>query len=147
MLFEVRPPSATQRRRLRYWLLLALRVALLLLLALTFAEPYVSRLVVGSAGDKLLVVVVDNSYSMRAGQRLANAKSAALSVLGGRNPRDRAQVVELGSQVHVLTQATQDPRILRAAVNSIEAGASRGNFAVLATAVRSIAEGEHAPLE
>jgi len=147
MLFEVRPPSATQRRRLRYWLLLALRLALLLLLALTFAEPYVSRLIVGPAGDKLLLVVVDNSYSMRAERRLADAKSAALSLIEGRNPRDRAQVLELGAQVHVLTQATQDLRILRTAVNSIEAGDSRGSFAVLATAVRSIAESENAPLE
>ena len=71
MFFELRPPSATQRRRLRYWLLLALRLALLLLLALAFAEPYVSRLVAGGAGDKLLLLVVDNSFSMRAGTRLA----------------------------------------------------------------------------
>jgi hypothetical protein len=147
MLFEVRPPSATQRRRLRYWLLLALRLVLLLLLAVTFAEPYVSRLIVGSAGDKLLLVVIDNSYSMRADRRLAGAKSAALSLIEGRNPRDRAQVLELGAQVRVLTQATQDPRVLRAAVNGIGAGDSRGSFAVLATAVRSIAASENAPLE
>ena len=147
MLFELRPPNATQRKRLRYWLLLALRLALVLLLALAFAEPYVSNLVAGARGDKLLLVVVDNSFSMRAGTRLADARSAALSVLSGRNPRDRAQVLELGAQVHVLTQATQDPRILRAALEGILPGDSRGSFAVLATAVRSIAESENAPVE
>jgi Aerotolerance regulator N-terminal/von Willebrand factor type A domain len=147
MFFEVRPPNATQRKRLRYWLLLALRLALVLLLALAFAEPYVDKLVVGAGGDQLLLLVVDNSFSMRAGTRLADAKSAALSVLSGRNPRDRAQVLELGAQVHVLTQATQDPRVLRAALEGIRPGDSRGSFAVLATAVRSIAENESAPIE
>lgn len=147
MLFELRPPNATQRRRLRYWLLLALRVALLLLLAAAFAEPYVSRLAPASAADKLLLVVVDNSFSMRAGTRLADAKRAALSVLETRDPRQRAQVLELGAQAHVLTQATQDPRILRAALDGIRAGDSRGSFAVFATAVRSIAESEKAPIE
>lgn len=147
MFFELRAPSATQRRRLRYWLLLALRLALVLLLAVAFAEPYVSKFVAGDAGDKLLLVVVDNSFSMRAGTRLADAKNAALSLLSGRNPRERAQVLELGAQVHVLTQATQDPRILRAALEGIQPSDSRGSFAVLATAVRSIAQSENAPIE
>jgi hypothetical protein len=147
MLFELRPPSATQRRRLRYWLLLALRLLLVLLLALAFAEPYVSKLVAGPAGDKLLLLVVDSSFSMRAGTRLADAKSAALSVLSARDPRDRAEVLELGAQVHVLTRATRDPRIVRAALEGIQPGDSRGSFAVLATAIRSIAENENAPIE
>ena len=147
MFFELRPPNATQRRRLRYWLLLALRVALLLLLAAAFAEPYVSKLVPASAADELLLVVVDNSFSMRAGTRLADAKRAALSVLSERNPRERAQVLELGAQAHVLTQATQDPRILQAALDGIRAGDSRGSFAVFAAAVRSIAERAEAPIE
>jgi hypothetical protein len=147
MLFELRPPSSTQRKRLRYWLLLALRLALVLLLALAFAEPYLNKFVAAAGGDRLLLVVIDNSFSMRAGTRLADSKSAALSVLSARNPRDRAQVLELGSQAHVLTQATQDPRILRAALEGIQPGDSRGSFAVLATAVRSIAENESAPIE
>ena len=147
MLFELRPPSATRRRRLRYWLLLALRLALLLLLAAVFAQPYVRQLVPASAADKLLLLVVDNSFSMRAGTRLADAKRAALSVLADRNPRERAQVLVLGAQAHVLTQATQDSQILRAALEGIQPGDSRGSFAVFATAARSIAHSESAPIE
>lgn len=147
MLFELRPPNATRRRRLRYWLLLALRVALLLLLAAAFAEPYASRPVPASAADKLLLVIIDDSFSMRAGTRLSDAKRAALSVLSDRSPRQRAQVLESGAQAHVLTPATQDPRILRAALDGIRAGDSRGSFAVFATAIRAIAESEKAPIE
>jgi Aerotolerance regulator N-terminal/von Willebrand factor type A domain len=147
MLFEPRQQSATRRRRLRYWLLLALRLAVVLLLVLAFAEPYVDRFLVGAAPDKLELVVVDNSFSMRAGTRLADAKRAAVAFLSHRGLRDRAQVVALGAQAHVLTQATLDAGALRAAVDSIQPSDSRGSFGVLTSAVRSIAENEHVPIE
>jgi hypothetical protein len=147
MLFEPRQQSATRRRRLRYWLLLALRLAVVLMLVLAFAEPYVDRFLVGAAPEKLQLVVVDNSFSMRAGTRLADAKRAALAFLSGRSLRDRAQVVALGGQVHLLTQATHDAGALSAAVNSIQPSDSRGSFGVLTSAVRSIAENEHVPIE
>jgi hypothetical protein len=147
MLFEPRQESATRRRRLRYFLLLALRLAVVLLLVLAFAEPYVDRFLVGSAPDKLQLVVVDNSFSMRAGTRLVDAKRAAVTFLSERSLRDRAQVVALGAQVHLLTQATQDAAALRAAVDSIQPSDSRGSFGVLTSAVRSIAENEHVPIE
>lgn len=147
MLFELRQQSATRRRRLRYWLLLSLRLAVALLLALAFAEPYVSQLVPGATSEKLLLVAVDNSFSMRSGTRLEDAKREALAVVSAKRPADRAQVLVVGSQIHVLTQATLDARLLRAALEGIQPGDSRGSFAVLATAVRSIAQNEHAPIE
>jgi len=147
MFFERQPQVAVQRRRLRYWLLLALRLAVLLFLALAFAEPYVSRSIAGIAPEKLMLVVVDDSFSMRAGMRLEDAKQQALDVLAHRRSGDRAQVLALGSQVHVLTQPTQDARALRDAVESIQPGDSRASFGTLATVVRSIADNEHVPVE
>ena len=147
MFFERRPQVAVQRRRLRYWLLLALRLAVLVFLALAFAEPYVSRSIAGVVPEKLLLVVVDDSFSMRAGMRLEDAKQQALEVLANRRSGDRAQILALGSQVHVLTQPTQDRRALRDAVESIQPGDSRASFGTLATVVRSIADNEHVPVE
>jgi hypothetical protein len=147
MLFEPRQQSTTRRRRLRYWLLLALRLALLLLLVIAFAEPYVRERLPGDTPDKLLLVAIDNSFSMRAGTRLEDAKRGALTVLGTRRPGDRAQVLSIGSQAHLLTQPTQDSSVLRGAVAGIGTSDSRGSFAVLATAVSTIAENEHAPVE
>jgi len=69
------------------------RLAVVLMLVLAFAEPYVDRFLVGAAPEKLQLVVVDNSFSMRAGTRLADAKRAALAFLSQRSRRDRAQVV------------------------------------------------------
>ena len=116
-------------------------------LVLAFANPFINRPAASASGDKLELLVVDNSFSMRAGSRLADAKSEAHSVLDSRSPADRAQVAALGSQLHVLTQPIQDPGALRAAVDSIQPGDSRGSFGELARAVRSLAESVHTPIE
>ncbi|HKV04822.1 MAG TPA: BatA domain-containing protein [Candidatus Acidoferrales bacterium] len=147
MFFERRTQSSIRHRRLRYILLLSLRAAVLLSLALAFANPYVSRPVASASGEKLLVLAIDNSFSMRAGSRLADAKREAISVLDGRNPAQRAQILALGSEVHVLTQPEQDSSALRAAVQSVEAGDSRGSFGELARAVNGMAASVHTPIE
>src|SRR5579863_8350524 len=63
MFFERRTQSSIKHRRLRYLLLLALRVALLLLLVLAFADPFIKRPAASSGGHKLLLIVIDNSFS------------------------------------------------------------------------------------
>ena len=79
MFFERRTQSSIKHRRLRYLLLLSLRLAVLLLLALAFANPFINRSAASMSSDKLLLVVIDNSFSMRAGTRLADARREALS--------------------------------------------------------------------
>src|SRR5512142_2820086 len=75
MFFERRTQSSIKHRRLRYLLLFALRTAFVALLAFAFARPFVNSTTVASAGGgKLLVMAVDNSFSMRQGDRLARAK-------------------------------------------------------------------------
>jgi hypothetical protein len=147
MFFERRTQSSIKHRRLRYLLLLSLRLALLLLVALAFANPFISRQGASAASDKLLLLAIDNSFSMRAGSRLADARREALSVLASRRPSERAQIMTLGSQVRVLTEPTQDPDALRAAVESVEPGDSRASFGELAHALRSMAESAHTPIE
>ena len=139
MFFEQRTQSSIRHRRLRYLALLALRLALLALLALAFADPFINRSAAGMKSEKLLLVVVDNSFSMRAGSRLADAKREATSLLASRNPAERAQVMTLGSKVQALTQPIQDEGSLRSAVESIAPGDSRGSFGELARSLRSLA--------
>src|SRR5580692_1867761 len=81
MLFEKREQSSIKHRRLEYLLLFALRVAMLLLLALLFANPFIRRFIPASSTKKITVVAVDDSFSMRAGDRLARAKEQAHSVI------------------------------------------------------------------
>src|SRR3954470_9185000 len=65
MFFERRLQSSTKHRRLRYITLLILRLSLLALLLLTFANPFVSRTSTSAGKRKLTVFAIDRSFSMR----------------------------------------------------------------------------------
>src|SRR2546430_7762526 len=109
MFFERRTQSSIKHRRLRYLLLFALRTALVAMLAFAFARPFVNSTTVASArGGKLMVVAVDNSFSMRQGGRLEHAKSEAAQVLSSLRPEDRALALAFGAQVHLLSDPTSD---------------------------------------
>jgi hypothetical protein len=146
MLYESRVVSSTKHRRLDHILLLALRLLLLLFLILAFANPFINRDAVALASNRLVLLVIDNSFSMRAGTRLADAKDAAMSVLAGKGAA-RAQVATFGSQLRLLTQPIEDQSVLRAAVQSIQPGDGHGTFGELARAVRATAEAVHTPIE
>src|SRR6195256_3234953 len=92
MFFERRTQSSIKHRRLRYLLLLSLRALLFLLAVLAFANPFINRSAASMNSDKLLLLVIDNSFSMRAATRQADARNEALSVLSSRKPNERAQV-------------------------------------------------------
>jgi hypothetical protein len=156
MFFERGTQSSTRHRRLRYLLLFALRALLVLLLALAFARPFFRHRTV-LASDKLLLVAIDNSYSMNAkaggsaaaagATRLDEAKREALAVLAGRSGAQKAQVLELAGELKVLTQPVEDADELRAAVESIGPGDSHGNFGELGRGMRAMAETVHTPME
>jgi hypothetical protein len=131
MFFESRTQASTRHRRLRYFLLLSLRLLLLLLLILAFANPFINRNPGSLSSDRLVLLVVDNSFSMRAGTRLADAKAAAMQVLAGRGAA-HAQVAAFGSQLRLMTQPIEDQGALRAAVEAIQPGDDHGNFGELA---------------
>jgi hypothetical protein len=146
MFFERGTQSSTRHRRLRYLLLFSLRAALLLLLVLAFANPFIRR-AAGGVNDKLLLVVVDNSFSMKAGSRFADAKQGALQLLASRPRSQHAEVMALGGRLAVLTQPIQDAGALRSAVESIQPGDSRANLGELAHGVRALVETVHTPVE
>jgi hypothetical protein len=146
MFFEARTQASTHHRRLRYYLLLSLRMLWLVLLILAFANPFINRSAAALASSRLVLLVVDNSFSMRAGTRLADAKDAAITVLSGKGAA-RAQVAAFGSQLRLMTQPIEDQSALRAAVQAIQPGDGHGNFAELARAVRAMAESVRTPVE
>jgi hypothetical protein len=150
MFFEHGKQSSTRHRRLRYLALFALRLALVLLVALAFANPFVRRAST-SANGRLLLIVLDNSLSMRAGTgidtRFADAKRQALALLAARPHDERAQIVALGGQVELLTQPITDDAQLRAALEGIEAGDGRSNFGELGRSVRALTERWRGPID
>ena len=146
MFYEARTQSSTHHRRLDHLLLLSLRLLWLVLLILAFANPFINRNATALASNRLVLLVVDNSFSMRAGTRLADAKNAAIRVLSSKGAA-RAQVAAFGSRLRFMTQPIEDQSALRAAVQAIQPGDGHGNFGELARAVRAVADSAHVPVE
>src|SRR3954447_3674658 len=148
MFFEKRTQSSVKHRRLKYLLLFALRVALLALLALAFANPFIHTSGAAAAGGKKLVVLaVDNSFSMRQGGRLDRAKQDAVQALSSVRGEDRGLALAFGSTVHLMNEATTDIPTLRGAIQAIQPTDSRGSYAELARSLRALAQSAHMPLE
>ncbi|MDQ6665657.1 MAG: BatA domain-containing protein, partial [Acidobacteriota bacterium] len=80
MFFEKRSHSSIKHRRLQYLLLFALRTLFVILLVLAFARPFFeSSTIVAARGGRLIEICVDDSFSMRQGDRFARAKKDALA--------------------------------------------------------------------
>lgn len=142
MFFERRTQSSIKHRRLQYLLLFALRTAVVALLALAFARPFL-RVRAGATaggGHRLTVLAIDQSFSMREGERLARAKLEAAQVAARLRPEDKLQVLAFASQVQVMGDSA-------AAIQAIQPTDARSSYAELARALRSIAQSARLPVE
>ena len=146
MFFERGTQSSTKHRRLKYLLLFALRLALLLLVVLAFANPFVRR-PASDPGGRLMLLVLDQSFSMRAGTRFAQAKQQALAALAAKPASQRAQIVALGGQVQVLTQPVSDAAQLRNALEGVQPGDGHASFGELGRVVRTLGEQTRGPAD
>ena len=146
MFFERGTQSSTRHRRLSYLLLFALRSALVLLVVLAFANPFVRR-AAADANGRLLLIVLDNSFSMRAGTRFPDAKQQALALLAAKPPAQKAQIMSLGGQLEVRTQPITDDAQLRVALESIQPGDGHASFGELGRAMRTLAQTVHGPID
>ncbi len=146
MFFERGTQSSTKYRRLKHLVLFALRFALVLLVVLAFANPFVRRAATDTNG-RLLLIVLDNSFSMRAGTRFADAKQQALAVLAAKPHRQKAQIMALGGQLTVLTEAIAEDTQLKAALENVQPGDGHANFGELGRAIRQLSETVHGPMD
>jgi hypothetical protein len=141
MFFERSTQSSIKHRRLQYLLLLALRAAVIALLALAFARPFLqSHLVAWAGGPHLTVLAIDNSFSMRDDGHLSRAKQEAASVASRLRDQDKLQVLAFGSQVHVMGDSP-------AAIQLVEPTDTRSSYAELSRALRSITQSARMPVE
>jgi len=86
------PPRLTRRSRLDNLLLLLLRAAVLGLLALAFARPFLrqtAQLDSGNADRQRLALVIDTSASMRRGTLWPRARAQAEEVIAACRPTDQ----------------------------------------------------------
>jgi hypothetical protein len=149
MFFEKRKQSTLLQRQFRYWILLAARLALLLLLALAFAKPVWERppTTVLSGIPSLHLIVLDTSLSMRFGDRWQRAVAEARSIVNGLDPQDQAQILSTGPSVSVVTNPTREKPELLAAIESLKPTPSRNSYGDVIEAVRSLIPNPDTPVE
>jgi hypothetical protein len=123
------PYQSVQRRRIRHWFLLFMRLAALALIVLAFARPFLRRAEIpaSASGARELVVLLDRSYSMGYGGKWSQALAAAQSTINGLSSSDRASVVFFTSNTEVALRSAADKGRLLAALSGIEpaSGATR----------------------
>lgn len=146
MFFESGTQSSMRHHRLRYLLLFALRFALVLMIVLAFANPFVRR-AAADANGRLLLIVVDRSFSMRAGTRFADAKQQALALLAAKPNSQKAQIMALSGQLEVLTQPIADAAQLRSALDSIQPGDGHANFGGMVRGIQPLGDAVHGSID
>ncbi len=116
----------TQRRQIRDWLLLALRAAALLLLAVTFARPYFP----GHAAtvNSAAVILLDRSGSMAPGPVWSRARAAAFAAIDRAAPGEAVAVIAFDDRPEVIVGPTLDRAALRAAVDRVRPGSGATRY-------------------
>ena len=104
MFLKPTPPRLTRRSRLDNWFLLLLRALALILLAIAFARPFLRSVTLSQAEvpGRRLVLVVDQSASMKRSGLWKQVVSEAGRVLADLQPADELAVVAFDDQPHVL---------------------------------------------
>ena len=121
-----------RKRKVKRWVLLALRLACVALVALLFARPYLLATEAG-IGDRLSVVLIDRSASMGLKESptpLAKAVERARAVVARSGPRTQVEVATFDREVHPL----KDPAAALRAGLSPSAGTGTDYAAALAWA-------------
>src|ERR1043165_9481614 len=126
------PYRSVRRQKLRHILLLALRCLALAIVVMAFARPFVRRdapLRATGSGARELVVLVDRSYSMGAGDHWTRAQAAARRAVSGLGPTDRATLVAFDNEAAALTPPTHDAATLNGAIAALRPSSEGTRYA------------------
>ena len=121
------PVQQHRRRKLRELLLLALRVTALLLLALSFARPYLA----GAAAPNstpLTVIAVDTSMSMTAPGQMDRARDAAARAASAAPASHALALIGFGDSATVIVEPTTDRSAISSAIAQLSANATGTRF-------------------
>jgi len=136
---EPTTPPATAKRKLRYWPLFGLRVLFLALLCLLFAQPWLRAANDAASSEAVQLLIVDNSFSMRASERWEQAQRALDSVLSELPEQDAVQLFSYASQLTTHTDIVSDHGMINSAVKQIEPGFEAADYGELMRRLNKVA--------
>lgn len=115
------PYQSVRRRRIRHWLLLALRLAALLLIVLAFARPFLRRheaTAAAAAGAREVAILLDRSFSMGYGDHWDRARRAATQAVDALGRNDRASLILFATGAEAIVRSAGDRGALHAAIDA-----------------------------
>jgi hypothetical protein len=121
MMLQSAPVEHADRRRLRQLLLLALRVAALLLLSLAFARPFLAS-DAASAASGVTMVALDTSVSLAAPGQFAHARQLAKEAINRAPSGHLVGVLTFADGVQIVAAPSGDRALAVAAVDAARPG-------------------------
>jgi hypothetical protein len=138
------PVEQHRRRRLRELVLLALRISALVLLALSFARPYMQSAAVARAVP-VTVVVLDTSLSMSAPGQFERAREAARGAIERAPATHHVALVTFSDNATLIVPPTADRGGVATALGTVSPGPGGTRFrTALARAAEAITAAEGA---
>jgi Aerotolerance regulator N-terminal/von Willebrand factor type A domain len=133
------PVEYTQRRHLRELLLLALRIAALVLLALAFARPFFpSGAALASSGTT--IVALDTSFSLSAPGRFERARQLAKNAIAKAPTSDNVGVVTFADKAEIAEKPGADRVLAASAIDRATVGFGATRYrAALSAGVQALA--------
>ena len=125
------PYESVERRKIRNWPLLLLRLAVLALLVMAFGRPFLrSEAIAATAagGAREVVVLLDRSYSLGYADRWQRAVAAARDAVNGLAASDRGSVVLFDTGAEVALRSTADRGRLNAAIDTAQVSAAATKY-------------------
>lgn len=136
------PIEHSEKHRLRELLLLALRVAALVLLALAFAQPFFSSgAAVASAGATL--IAIDTSASMSAPGQFDRAKRLAKDAMARVPAGDLVGVLSFADAADLLAKPSADRAIALSAIDGARPGSGATRYRAGLSAAAQALGGRH----
>jgi hypothetical protein len=139
-LLRMAPVEHSSRRRLREWLLLALRVTVLLLLSVAFARPFFAE---GDAAvGGVTVIAVDTSLSVSSPDRFEEVRALARSRLGEVPAGALVGIVAFADRADVVFEPSADRGLAAAAIDRLTPGFGGTSYrAAMATSAALLPDG------
>ncbi len=130
LMFVRRIPQRTiRRRRMQNWLLFALRCLAFLLLVLAFVRPYFgSGQADATRGQRANVILFDNSFSLRYGNRFEQAKQRARAIIDETRGNEPTMLVTFGQGYESQNKFTADTAQVKAALDSLKPGSGATDY-------------------
>lgn len=130
MLLESAEERVHVRRKLKYLLLMSLRIALLVFIALAFAKPFLTsppEVIAGTASGSE-IILIDTSASMGRAGTFDQALSVARSILDDAPGDAVLQIVGADDRLRVVAAPSTDRTALGQALGNLEATALRLDY-------------------